>query len=133
MVMFDGKELVAAIVVWNDCELMEEGWHTEEELRDFVDQPQKRMHSIGWVICSDDRWIVLAQSVGDDENRDGFTVCDVVKIPKEMVREHHMIDTRRPVLGGTREPSNNLTPPDMVAIPGFGGEVSPLTATDDGK
>ncbi len=92
MVIFDGKQLDIAIVQWEDCEKMDDGWQLEEDVKEYIDLPLKIMHSVGWLLCNDDRWVMIAQSAGND--RDGFTASDMVKIPKPMVKAIQIIDLK---------------------------------------
>ena len=82
-VMFDVATMSMVKAVWTDCEKHEDGWLTEEEVVEYIDQPLKVMHSLGWLICDDDRWVIIAQSAGN--NRDGFTASEILKIPRAMV------------------------------------------------
>lgn len=81
--MFDVATMKIVKVVWTDCEKQEDGWLTEEEVIKYIDQPLKIMHSIGWLLCDDERWIIIAQSAGND--RDGFTAVEILKIPRAMI------------------------------------------------
>lgn len=84
MVMtFDVATMKIVKVIWTDCEKHEDGWLTEEAVIEYIDQPLKVMRSVGWLICDDERWVIIAQSAGND--RDGFTASEIVKIPRAMV------------------------------------------------
>lgn len=80
---FNVSKLPIVKVVWTDAESFDEDWHTEEEIVEYIDLPLKVMHSVGWLLCDDNRWVIVAQSAGND--RDGFTACNFIKIPREMI------------------------------------------------
>jgi len=80
---FDVATMKIVKVIWTDCEKHEDGWLTEDEIVRYIDLPLKIMHSIGWLLCADDRWVIIAQSAGND--RDGFTASEILKIPRAMV------------------------------------------------
>lgn len=89
VMVFDPESMMVAIVEWGDCELHPD-WHDEEEITRYIDLPLKVMKSIGWLICDNEKWVILAQSYGND--RDGFTASELVKIPRAMVRDVHIIE-----------------------------------------
>lgn len=83
MKRFDVATMKIVKVIWNDCEKMADDWVDEETIVGYIDLPLKIMHSVGWLICDDERWVIIAQSAGND--RDGFTASELMKIPRAMI------------------------------------------------
>ena len=82
------------IVEWEDCESME-GWHSELDVKEYIDRPLSVMRSVGYLFCDDERWVILAQSV-DVNQEEGIKAADFIKIPRAMVRDMCHVDGTHP-------------------------------------
>jgi hypothetical protein len=77
----DDKPVV--LIEWTDAE-NGEGWHSELALDDYYQSPLLPVRSVGWLMHENNEWIVIAQSLGE---QDPELAGDLLKIPRAMIRE----------------------------------------------
>ena len=78
-----------AFVEWRDSAAFP-GWHEDIEVEDFISRPLTVMISIGWLICDNDDFVILAQSIDRDQFH-GFQAGELIKVPREMVNKIDII------------------------------------------
>ncbi len=79
-----------AMVTWEDCESME-GWQEERDVLEYIERPLTKMKSVGWLICDNEKWVILAQSIDIDQDNDPKT-GDLVKVPRPMIKAMWLLD-----------------------------------------
>jgi hypothetical protein len=81
VVKINGNQLV--LIEWNDCE-SGEGWYSQLAVDEYCQRPLAIMKSIGWLLFENDDWVVVAQSLGEE---DPEVAGDLLKVPKVMIRK----------------------------------------------
>lgn len=87
---FNGKDVLVAMVKWEDCESLYD-WQFEKDVQDYIARPLSVMLSVGWLLHDGDEWVILAQSI-DQDQIDGFKAGDLMKIPKAMILDVKILD-----------------------------------------
>lgn len=78
------KTLKIAHVVWEDIEA-NEGWHKHSEIKEYLNQNQLKMKSVGWLVYQGDDCVVLAQSASTHH------MGELLKIPTVNVKSIHIL------------------------------------------
>jgi hypothetical protein len=55
------------------------GWHNKDEIDGIVSNPDYEVHSLGWLIEDNDKYIVLAMSVSK------YHSCEILTIPRPCI------------------------------------------------
>lgn len=77
------------VIEWDDCE-NGEGWHSQLAIDDYCQRPLAVISSVGWLLYEGEHWIIIAQSLGED---DPELAGDLLKVPRAMIRKMEILES----------------------------------------